>query len=291
MTVPRRATPRPTYEVPTRLGHDDPVRHIWGDAESGFVIDRVHLSSDKLHVLEFALPPGGRFSHSTENPTIFAADELLYVLDGTLLLSDPSTGELQRIRSGEAAFFRRDTWHHGRAGGTDGVRVLEFFSPTPSTGASSAYAKQQPFLEYSKFVDSRVFGNWPHDSADVQAEHRIVPVRENDVAWGLLGEVEIEIFTSTENLTALRSHLRPGAASLAEQHPGEEFVLVLSGQLTILTPTAEAANCLFLGPGDSAIIPPDTPHSYLSSGDDSAVWLTGVGPGFASPSDLGSELA
>lgn len=286
---PRRATPRPTYDVPTRLGHDDPVRHIWGDVESGFVIDRVHLSSENLHVLEFALPPGGRFSHSPDNPTIFAADELLYVLEGELLLSDPSTGELQRIQTGEAAFFRRDTWHHGRAGGNAGVRVLEFFSPTPVTGASSAYAKQQPYLEHSERVDSRIFNNWPHNSAAVTAQHRIIPVREHDVAWALFGEVEVEFLASTEHLTAMRSHLNAGAASLTEQHAGEEFVFVLAGGLIILTPNADAANCLFLGPGDSAVIPPEVPHGYLASGDDQAVWLTGTGPGLSDPSSLGLE--
>ena len=78
------------------------------------------------------MPPGGRFGHSGDNPTIFAADELLYVLDGVLMLSDPATGETQRAAAGEAVFFRRNTWHHGRAASDQGVRVLEFFSPTPA---------------------------------------------------------------------------------------------------------------------------------------------------------------
>lgn len=286
---PRRATPRPTYDVPTRLSASDNVRHIWGDAKSGFVIDRVHLSSDKLHVLEFALPPGGRFGHSRENPTIFAADELLYVLDGDLLLSDPSTGETQRISTGDAAFFRRDTWHHGRAGGSDGVRVLEFFSPTPSTGAASVYAKSQPFLEHSETVDQRILQGWPAASEKLKNEHRITPVRGNDVAWALAGEMELEFFAATEHVTVLRSHLRAGAASDLEEHSGEEFVFLLAGDLTLLTPTAAAANCLFLRPGDSAVIPPNTPHSYLASGDEEAIWLTGIGPGWTATSDIGSE--
>jgi quercetin dioxygenase-like cupin family protein len=286
---PRRATPRPTYDEPTRLAASDNIRHIWGDAQSGFVIDRVHLSSERLHVLEFALPPGGRFGHSPENPTIFAADELLYVLDGDLLLSDPSTGETQRISTGDAAFFRRDTWHHGRAGGSEGVRVLEFFSPTPATGASSAYAKSQPFLEHTETVDERILGAWPVASEKLTAEHRITPVRETDVAWALVGETELEFFASTEHLTVMRSRLRAGAASQLEQHPGEEFVFLLAGELTLLTPTAAAANCLFLKSGDSAVIPPDTPHAYLASGDEEAIWLTGIGPGWAATSDIGSD--
>lgn len=179
----RRPTPRPTFDEPTRIPASDRTRHIWGDAESGFVIDRVHVSSEHLHVLEFALPPGGRFGHSEANPTVFAADELLYVLAGELMLSDPSTGETQRISTGEAVFFERDTWHHGRAGGTAGVRVLEFFSPTPTTGASSAYAKQQPYLEHVETVDRRIFDRWPTNTAELRADHRLIPVRETELAW------------------------------------------------------------------------------------------------------------
>lgn len=269
----------------------DNTRHIWGDATSGFVIDRVYLSSEMLHVLDFAMPPGGRFGHSPENPTIFAADELLYVLDGELILSDPSTGETQRIQEGDAAFFTRDTWHHGRAGSDKGVRVLEFFSPTPATGASSAYAKSQPYLESTKTIDERVFGNWPTNAPRVRAEQRITPIRQHDVAWATLGELELEFLTSTEHLTVLRSHLAPGAASLEEQHPGEEFVFVLSGQLIVNTPTAEAANCLYLDAGDGAVIPPGMPHSYLASGNEQTTWLTGIGPGLTGANEIGPEAA
>lgn len=284
---PRRPTPRPTFDEPTRLAAADNTRHIWGDAQSGFVIDRVYLSSEMLHVLDFAMPPGGRFGHSPENPTIFAADELLYVLDGELLLSDPSTGETQRIEAGEAAFFARDTWHHGRSGSENGVRVLEFFSPTPATGASSAYAKSQPYLETTKTVDQRILGNWPTHATKVRDEQRITPVRQHDVAWATLGELELEFLASTEHLTVMRSHLAAGSASLPEQHPGEEFVFVLSGQLIVNTPTATAANCLYLDAGDGAVIPPGVPHSYLASGNEQATWLTGIGPGWTGVADIG----
>ena len=224
------------------------------------------------------MPPGGRFGHSRDNPTIFAADELLYVLDGALLLSDPTTGETQRAAEGEAVFFRRDTWHHGRAAGDTGVRVLEFFSPTPATGASSAYARTQPYLEHSATIDSRLLGAWP--MAAGQFEHRLTPVREHDLAWATRGELELAFFAATEHLTVLRCHLRAGAASAGEQYPGEEFVLLLSGRLVIMTPSAPDANCLYLQAGDAAVLPPETPHSYLSAGDSQAIWLRGIGPGW-----------
>ncbi len=283
----RRPTPRPVFDRPTVLPAWDRSRHVWGDSESGFVFDRVHLSSEMLHVLEFSMPPGGRFGHSPDNPTIFAADELLYVLEGVLMLSDPSTGETQRAVAGEAVFFRRDTWHHGRAAGDEGVRVLEFFSPTPATGASSAYGRTQPYLERTSTVDQRLLGSWPMASG--QIEHRLTPVREHDVAWATRGALELGFLAATEHLTVLRCHLRAGAASAEEQHPGEEFVLLLSGSLVVMTPAAEDANCLYLDAGDGAVLPPGTPHSYLSAGDSQAVWLCGIGPGWTSTGDIGPD--
>ncbi len=250
------------------------------------MVDLVYLSSEHLHVLDFSLPPGGRFGHSHDNPTIFAADELLYVRDGSLLLSDPETGEHQLVHAGEAVFFERDTWHHGQAAGDAGVRVLEFFSPTPTTGASSAYAKQQPFLDTIEHVDQRIFDRWPTNAAALAAARRLHPIREHDLAHAHRDDLEIAFFAATEHLSVARCRLRAGTSSPPERHPGEEFVLVLSGELMIRTPTAAAANCLFLRPGDAAVLPPDTPHSYVATGDESAVWITGVGPGWREAGDI-----
>lgn len=283
--VSRRPTPRPVFDRPTVIPASDRTRHVWGDAESRFVLDRVLVSSQGLHVLEFSVPPGGRFGHSPDNPTIFAADELLYVLEGALLLSDPSTGETQRAAAGEAVFFRRDTWHHGRAAGDTGVRVLEFFSPTPATGASSAYGRMQPYLEQTVTVDDRLLGTWPMAAEGLS--RRLTPVREHDLAWATRGTLEFAFLAATEHLTVARCHLRAGAASDDELHPGEEFLLLLAGRLVVMTPGAENANCLYLEAGDAAVLPPGTPHSYLSVGDTEAVWLCGVGPGWTSAADIG----
>ena len=76
MTSPivRRNTPRPHFVEPQLIRRVDVAHHVWGDAEGGFVTDRVISSSDQLHVLEFELPPGGRFG---QDAVVGAADQLL----------------------------------------------------------------------------------------------------------------------------------------------------------------------------------------------------------------------
>ena len=148
-----KPSPRPSFDAPTVLRADEVVRHTWGDAEAGFVEDWIYVSSERIHTIVFGMPPGGKFTHSESFRTIFAADELLHVLQGTLVLANPETGEIVRAEPGESVFFRRDTWHHGFSYGDEPLRVLEFFAPPPATGTSGAYAQTQPYLEVSTYAD------------------------------------------------------------------------------------------------------------------------------------------
>ena len=83
------------------------------------------------------------------------------MLEGVLVIADPETGEVQRAAAGESVFFRRDTWHHAFALGPEPLRVLELFAPPPAAGASSAYARAQPYLETSRYADDELLGSWP----------------------------------------------------------------------------------------------------------------------------------
>src|SRR5262245_58498920 len=153
-------TPTP-YTEPTHIPYAAVSRMVWGDRESGEVADWTYVSSDKVHQLVFGLPPGGSFRHSERFPTLFGADILYYVLNGTLVLSNPETGEAHVVRPGEAVFFRRDTWHHGHNFGTGPLRVLEYFAPPPAAGTAGAYARARPYLTSIRTVQDEWLGRWP----------------------------------------------------------------------------------------------------------------------------------
>jgi mannose-6-phosphate isomerase-like protein (cupin superfamily) len=148
--APPASSPRPTFPGPALIRRGDVTRHVWGDPDSGEVFDWIYASTDLIHMLVFGLAPGGAFRHSEAYRTVFAADEVLHVLEGTLVIADPQTGEVERVATGESVFFRRDTWHHAFALGPSPLRVLELFAPPPAAGASSAYAREQPYLETSR---------------------------------------------------------------------------------------------------------------------------------------------
>jgi hypothetical protein len=104
------SSPRPTFDEPTAIPYSSARLHLWGDDEAGRVPDWIYVSSEKIHHLVFALPPGRRFTHSDQFRTVFAADELLYVLSGRTT-RDSLARRLDRSRRGFVGQSRR----HGSA--------------------------------------------------------------------------------------------------------------------------------------------------------------------------------
>jgi mannose-6-phosphate isomerase-like protein (cupin superfamily) len=161
MTAPAAGyqhSPRPSYDRGTAVPRAAAARHVWGDPESGEILDLVYVSNDRIHQLLFEIPPGGQFTHSDEFRTVFGADEVLYAVDGTVAVADPETGSVTRISPGEAIFFGAGTWHHAFNWGPGPARVLEFFAPPPATGTSGVYARQQPLITQSRYADDSVLG-------------------------------------------------------------------------------------------------------------------------------------
>src|SRR6185312_4108161 len=112
--------------------------------------------------------------------TVFGADELLHVLEGTMVIADPETGEVQRVGQGESVTFGPNTWHHAFAHGGGPLRVLELFAPPPAAGTSGAHARTRPYLETSTYKDDAVLGRVPGATAGRDA-FRVV--RAGDIVW------------------------------------------------------------------------------------------------------------
>jgi quercetin dioxygenase-like cupin family protein len=254
-----RPSPRPSFDAPTVVRGADAVRHTWGDDEAGLVDDLVYVSSQRLHVIVFALPPGGGFRHSDSFRTIFAADELLHVLQGTLVLANPQTGEVVRAGSGESVFFRRDTWHHGFSYGEDELRVLEFFAPPPATGTSGAYARTKPYLGESVYADDAVVGRL----VERPAPRSFRVLWPGDAVLRLDLGVLVGLLVSTEHLTVGTITSLAGRRSAEESHGGDELVYATSGELTVSAGGVEAT----LAPGDAFSIPAGVAHSYGGAGE------------------------
>ena len=278
-----KPSPRPTFEGATAIPYRSVTRHLWGDDTAGEVADWIYVSSDRIHQLIFGLPAGGAFRHSDQFRTIFAADLVYYVLSGTLVINNPVTGEVQRLEPGEAAFFRRDTWHHAFNYSNEYLRVMEFFAPPPSQGTSGAYARQQPLLETSSYGRNELMGRWPAAASEERATRTIHPIRPSDTLWRLEGDQHptlVGILVSTEHLTVGRIDLLPGQHSDVECHGGDEALYVLSGSVLVRTLGETSVGSFELGEQDGAYLPIGTPHQYYNLGNTSVSLLFGVAPSY-----------
>ncbi len=278
------ASPRPTFDGPALIPYESVTRHLWGDEESGEVADWIYVSSAKIHQLVFGLAPGGAFRHSDSFRTIFAADEVMYVLSGVMALSNPETGEVHRVNPGEAAFFRRDTWHHAFNFSPEPLRVIEFFAPPPSQGTSGSYAQTKPNLTTPKYSQDQWVGRWPKAQAEAEAKYTIQVVRERDLLWRLEGKDQqllVGILAATEHLTVGRMALLAGQRSDVEVHSGDESLYLLEGVLNVRVPENDGQRWFELRPGDGFFVPEGTPHQYYNVSGAPTSFLSGIAPRYS----------
>lgn len=273
-------SPRPTFERPTLLPFAEVTRHTWGDPVAGHVDDWIYVSSGLLHVIVFGMAPGGRFTHSEDFRTVFGADEVLHVLQGTLALANPETGEVVRAEPGESVFFRKDTWHHGFSFGAEPVRVLEFFSPPPSTGASGPYARTRPYLPEPdwRYGDAPIGGL---AGARGPARRTLHPVAPGERSYRLEGDALVGLIASTEHLTVASARLVPGGATPEVARGGDVVVIAEQGELVVEATAADGTGERFaLGRWDAAYLPLGSSYRLVGGGDGPADALVGVAPAY-----------
>lgn len=277
-----KSSPRPVFAGPTPIPYREVTRHIWGDVEAGQVDDWIYVSSDRIHQLVFGLPPGDGFRHSESFRTVFGADEVLFVLMGTMVMANPETGEVHLVKQGESVFFQKDTWHHAWAWGSEELRVLEYFAPPPSTGSSGAYAKTRPYVAEPRYQRTELIGHWPARQAEAKAQATMKVLREEDRLWSLDGadpRVLTGIIASTDQLTAGSVRISPGGRSSTLRHGGATGIYVLKGRVNILIDDPEASPVWFeLHPQDGFYVPPGTGYRAFNMGGEPAEYLFGAAP-------------
>lgn len=271
---PATGSPRPTFDGPTAIPSSAAVRYLWGDEVSGEVSDWIYASTDQIHMLVWALPPGGKCLHSDTHRTVFGADVTYVVIGGTLVLANPENGEVKVVEAGESVLFRRDTWHHIFSHGLDQLRVLEFFAPPPSTGSSRKYAQTRPPLEVIRHANDDLLGRWPIERPEPTLHHRT----KSDILWRRDGDALVGIVVSTEHLTVGTFSLLPGRHGDIEKHGGDETVYVLEGVLNVRAWPDGSPGWYELHPGDGFYCPAGTPHRYSNIGSDVVKAVFGVAP-------------
>jgi quercetin dioxygenase-like cupin family protein len=273
--------PRPTFSGPAHIPFESAKLAFWGESDAtGYASDWIYVSNDKIHQLMFQMPPGAFYRSSERLKVVNASDELWYVLGGSLMLNNPETGEVHRINKGEAAFFRRDIWHHGFSYGIDPVRVIEFFAPPPAAEGPVRYRESKPFLKEFKERQDHWLGRWPAAKPEAQGKFTMRVLRDSDILWRLEGQSRVGVLVSTEHITAGEIVLLPGQKSDLHVHGGDESLYLVEGHLNVNTPRSVGQQSFILKPEDGFYVPEGTPHQLVNMSDRPAKVLFGVAPNY-----------
>ena len=277
-----KPSPRPTFDRPTPLPFSEVVRHTWGDGGAGLVDDWIYVSNNLLHTIVFGIEPGHCFRHSEDFRTIFGADEVLHVLQGTFVIANPETGEVHRLEPGDSVFFGKDTWHHGFSYGAEPVRVLEFFAPPPSTGTSGPYARTKEYLPEERWTygDDTLIGAFPGATT---RETTMRVVRTSDRSHRLEGDALVGLIASTEHLTVGSLRLVPGGTSDLVARGGDTLVFVEDGTLLVHVEWAGARDVFELRRWDAAYVPLGASYHLEGAGDGPADAIVGIAPSYVQP--------
>jgi hypothetical protein len=277
----RPASSRITSVEPGPIRGDRALVRLWGDATAGWVNDWVYVSSGHLYQIVLSMPPRASFRHSERNRTVFGADELYLVLEGTFALANPETGEVLRLEAGDAAWFGPNTWHHGFVVGDTEVKVLEYFAPPPGAGMSQDYARTRPYLDRWCYTRDDALAEWPRiTGADDRTLHRIQPA---DTLWRLEGptqELLVGLLLSTPMLTVGTGELLPGSRTDERSHAGDLGLFVRRGWLTVILPGDDrsAEKVHHLGPWDGFYVPYSSRYRLANGGSERASFVFGVAP-------------
>ena len=174
------------------------------------------------------------------------------------------------MEKGEAAFFRRDTWHHGFNCGTEPFVFLIFRAPAVSRHSMSAYAKTKPNLTEVRYTQDDWLGRWPMEKAEWDRSSAIKVLREPDYLWRMEGSKQpalIGLLISTDQLTAGKFFLLPGQQTEMEAHGGDESLYLLSGELTLCVDAPDSSPWYELKEGDGFYLPQGTLHRYCNLSD------------------------
>jgi quercetin dioxygenase-like cupin family protein len=274
------AAPR-IFREPTLVRQADAQRFLWGDEESGQVADLIYGRGERISAVIFMLGPGHGFGASEAWKPLYDQHRFYYVVQGTLAIHDPESGEVAVAGPGQAVTWQGARYHFGYNVGGDDVVVLDWFAPrerlldVPET----ALAAEKRSLAEVRGGRYELLGSWPARRAETLVAGGLTTVGADTalhLVHGSRRPLLVSILSSGEHLTAGTFTLRGSTKSEPERHPGDEVVYAVSGRLHVHLP--EGGEWFELNPLDCLFLPEGTEHEYWSYGAETSKAVFCIAP-------------
>jgi quercetin dioxygenase-like cupin family protein len=280
-----------TYRIygdePMLVRHFEATRVLWGDETSGQVSDLVYGRGTRISGFVYLLGPGHWFGSSETWKPLYDQHRLYYVVEGTLAIHDPESGEVAVAGPGEGVTWRGERYHYGYNAGDDEVVVLDWFAPAERPPEAPEIEYSPSKRPVSEVVGGRyeLLGAWP-DARGAETRRReeqggmltVGPSNALNFVHGTKHPRIVSILTSSPELTGGTFAVRAGSHSEPESHPGDEVVFALSGRLNVHLP--RTGDWFELNRLDCLYLPEGTEHEYWSYGTETARAMFCVVPGY-----------
>lgn len=267
---------------PTLIRYSEATRFLWGDEESHQVSDWYYGAGERIAAFMFSLRPGDYFRYSKQWKTLYDQQRIYYVLQGSIVLHDPQSGEVALANQGEAIYWHGNKWHFGYNFGQCETLILEGCVP-PQSEPEILTSPHKPDLD--EIVNGRydLLGKWPAEQAGERARAAsgggLLVVRREDCLRLIAGSKTptlVSLFVSTDLMTAGVIELGVGKMADAESHPGDEALVCTRGRLNVYLPASY--DWFELHPKDSLFLPEGALHQYCNMSDQPAEFFFTVAP-------------
>ena len=162
------------------------------------------------------------------------------------------------------------------------VRVVEFFSPPPSRGTASDFARRQAPLAHALYADPRWAGAWPAARAEALGAATLTtvgfPTGRLEFRDRLATHLR-SVVVDTEFLHVAIGEVRPGHVEEFGQVEEESVLIVTEGELwvDVWTPEGDYSATTVLHPGDAMFMPRGAHERVLVRRAEPARYLLGRG--------------
>ncbi len=295
----------PNKKRPCKITEDMYVSILYG-FETTQVENQLFVSTDKILMAEWVLPPGSHYEPAGLHPH---GDECYYLIEGDATAFNGETGETFSFRAGDAMLIPQSTRH--QIYNFTNRRIIAVGVVAPTIWADDGIGTIIPQVEHPRFLKGPeepryaepsllkhapphfkrnidALGSWPLPGPKLREEKQLFIIKPEGQLALIHGEKRHVLFSfvvSNDYMHLAVLKVPVAGVSEFESHGGDEVIYVLEGELCVRIPTSEDERTdqatyphFRLKSQEKMLIPEGTRHQYINFTNDVVTAYVAVAP-------------